>query len=86
MSDENLKSNIEYLNMMFEVSTIANQTDDVYELLKKTKDYIAHLIDSEDITFYLLEKQSFKCIVSNKGSRAAEFFECEESNSPFCII
>ena len=38
MSDEYLKNNIEYLNMMFEVSTITNQTDSVYELLKKVKD------------------------------------------------
>ena len=38
MSD-NLKNNIEYLNMMFEVSTIATQTDEIYELLQKIKDY-----------------------------------------------
>ena len=83
MSDEYLKNNIEYLNMMFEISTIANQTDDVYELLKKLKDKVANLLSCDDITFYLLEHQSFKCVISGSKNRACEFFECEEGNSPF---
>ena len=83
MSDEILKNNIEYLSMMFEVSTIANQTDDVYELLKKTKEYITKISKTDDISFYLLEKQNFKCVVSGSSSRFAEYFECEEANSPF---
>ena len=83
MSDEYLKNNIEYLNMMFEVSTITNQTDSVYELLKKVKDYTAKLIGSDDITMYLLEDQIFKCVISGNNSRSSEFFECEEGNSPF---
>ena len=83
MSDEILKNNIEYLNMMFEVSTIANQIDNVYELLKRTKEYIAKLVKTNDISFYLLEKQSFKCVVSGYPTRVSEYFECEESSSPF---
>ena len=35
-----LQQHINYLNMMFEVSSIANQTDDVYELVEKTAQYI----------------------------------------------
>ena len=83
MSDESLKNNIEYLSMMFEVSTIANQADDVYELLKKMKSYVSDLTGSDNIAFYLLENQSFKCVVSGNNSRASEFFECEEGNSAF---
>ena len=83
MSDEYLKNNIEYLNMMFEVSTIANQTDDIYELLKKLKDYILNLTKTNDINFYLLEHQVYKCVVAGNSSRASEYFECEEGNSPF---
>ncbi len=83
MSDEFLKNNIEYLNMMFEVSTIANQTDDVYELLKKLQDYSSKLINSGNISFYLLENQSYKCVISGSKNRASEFFECEEGNTPF---
>ncbi|MBQ8476620.1 sensor domain-containing diguanylate cyclase [bacterium] len=80
---EDLKNNIEYLSMMFEVSTIANQTDDVYELLKKLREYVSRLTNTDDVTFYLLENQNFKCIVSGSHTKAAEFFECEEGNSPF---
>ena len=81
--EQSLENNIKYLSMMFEVSTIANQTDDVYELLRKLKDYVAEQIDSNDITVYLLENQHFKCILSNERVRNNEFFECEEGNSPF---
>ena len=84
MSEEqSLENNIKYLSMMFEISTIANQTDSVYELLKKLKDYIAKQISSDDITLYLLENQHFKCIYTNEKTRNNEFFECEEGNSPF---
>ena len=46
-----LESNIKYLNMMFEISTIANQTDDVFELLSKLKDYCSNMINSDNINF-----------------------------------
>ena len=61
MSEQNLslENNIKYLNMMFEISTIANQTDDVYELLEAFKKYVSNKIQSDDITFYLLENQIF---------------------------
>ena len=81
--EQSLESNIRYLSMMFEVSTIANQTDDVYELLRKLKDYVAFQIDSQDVTIYLLEDQHFKCIYTNEKTRNNEYFECEEGNSPF---
>ena len=81
--EQSMENNIKYLSMMFEVSTIANQTDDVYELLRRLKDYVAEQIDSKDITVYLLENQHFKCIYTNERSRNNEFFECEEGNSPF---
>ncbi len=81
--EQSLENNIKYLSMMFEVSTIANQTDDVYELLKGLEEYIAEQIDSNAITVYLLENQHFKCILSNEKVRNNEFFECEEGNSPF---
>ncbi|MBQ8848374.1 MAG: sensor domain-containing diguanylate cyclase [Candidatus Gastranaerophilales bacterium] len=84
-SEQNLsmEHNIKYLSMMFEVSTIANQADDVYELLNKIKGYCTKTIDSNDITFYLLEGQHFKCVCANEKTRTNEFFECEEGNSPF---
>ena len=81
--EQSMENNIKYLSMMFEVSTIANQTDDVYELLRRLKDYVAEQIDSKDITVYLLENQHFKCIYTNERSRNNEFFECEEGNSSF---
>ena len=86
MSFENtlsIENNIKYLSMMFEVSTIANQVDTIYELLPKLKDYCSRLINSNDITFYLLEDQHYKCICTNDKTRNNEFFECEEGNSPF---
>lgn len=86
MSFENtlsIENNIKYLSMMFEISTIANQVDTIYELLPKLKDYCAKLINTENITFYLLEDQHYKCICTNDKTRNNEFFECEEGNSPF---
>ena len=79
-----LENNIKYLNMMFEVSTIANQTDDVRELLEKTREYCSKIIDSNDITFYLLENQRYKCVSNISGNlRNNEFVEGDESNTAF---
>ena len=79
-----LESNIRYLNMMFEVSTIANQTDDVYDLLDRLKKYCSNIIDSDNITFYLLENQRYKCTAtSNDNLRNSEFVEGGESDVSF---
>ena len=80
---DNIKNNIEYLNTMFEISTIANQIDDIYDLLEKIKEYVAENIHSNDITFYILEKQIFKCVINAKNIRTTEYFEYEEGNTPF---
>lgn len=79
-----LENNIKYLNMMFEVSTIANQTDDVFDLLARIKDYCSKIIGSRDITFYLLENQRYKCVISEDNNlRNSEFVEGNESNVAF---
>lgn len=79
-----LENNIKYLNMMFEVSTIANQIDNVYDLLDRLKSYCANLIDSQDITFYLLENQRYKCVsTTNENLRNSEFVEGNESDVTF---
>lgn len=78
-----LQNNIKYLSMMFEVSTIANQTDDVYELLVRIGDYCSNIINSDKIYFYILENQYFKAVDPSKTQKNADFFESEESNSPF---
>lgn len=78
-----LENNIKYLSMMFEISTIANQADDVYELLKKIKDYTSSMIKTDDINFYLLENQYYKNVFVNDKTRSNEYFEYEEGNSSF---
>lgn len=79
-----LENNIKHLNMMFEVSTIANQTDDVIELLSKIKEYCLKLSKLTDMTFYLLENQRYKCVItSNDNLRNNEFVEGDESNAGF---
>lgn len=78
-----LENNIKYLNTMFEVSTIANQTDDVYELLKMLKDYLIKTNPIETAVFYILDNHHFCCANSDDKQRYSEFFECEEGNSPF---
>jgi glutamyl/glutaminyl-tRNA synthetase len=87
MSDSekmSLESNIKYLNMMFEVSTIANQTDDVYDLLNRLKKYCSDFINSDNVTFYMLENQRYKCIsTSNENLRNSEFVEGNESDVNF---
>lgn len=82
--NSSIENNIKYLNMMFEVSTIANQTDEVCELLDKVKTYCTNLSKADDMTFYLLENQRYKCIVtSNEELRNNEFVEGDESNTNF---
>jgi len=82
--NSSLENNIKHLNMMFEVSTIANQADDVYELLAKLKQHCTKLFSFLDMTFYLLENQRYKCVVtSNEALRNNEFVEGDESNTPF---
>lgn len=87
MSDSekmSLENNIKHLNMMFEVSTIANQTDDVFDLLDRLKKYCTKIIESSDITFYLLENQRYKCITTtNDNLRNSEFVEGNESDTAF---
>jgi len=78
-----LENNIKYLSTMFEVSTIANQADDVYELLIKLKNYCAKLINTNDITFYVLEKQYFRCVCTSSSTRTDEMFEFDENGSTF---
>lgn len=81
--EQNLVDNIKYLSMMFEVSTIANQTDNLYELLEKLQDYTTKTVDSKNVTFYVLEGQYFKCICSNDKAKNNEFFEFQEGNTAF---
>ncbi len=82
--NSSLENNIKHLNMMFEISTIANQTDDVRELLAKLKAHCANIINSQDITFYLLENQRYKCILTdNNNLRNSEFVEGDEANAAF---
>jgi len=86
MSDNHnlsLENNIKYLNMMFEVSTIANQTDDVYELIEKLKKYVENMIQSDDITFYLLEGQRYRCLSVLESLRNSEFVEGDEGDNAF---
>ena len=78
-----LENNMKYLNMMFEVSTIANQTDDVFVLLKNISDYVNNITKAKNITFYLLEDQYYKCVCTNEKTRSNEIFEYEEASSPF---
>ena len=76
MSDTNEISNIEnnvvHLSRMFDISTIANQAQGVYDLLKKMSDYIVKLInmlpfESEvklDIPFIKGTKEVIKTVFS----------------------
>ncbi len=77
-----LENRIKYLDMMFELSTIANQTDDIYGLLEKLKGFISSLISSDNITFYLLEDNNFKCVNQNNLSNT-EYFEYDATITPF---
>ncbi|MBR1616638.1 sensor domain-containing diguanylate cyclase [bacterium] len=82
MSKE-LKNNIDYLNMMFEISTIANQSDDIMDLLGKLKNYVSKEINSDDVIFYLLENQIFKCTSQDANTGYIECFEFDEGNTIF---
>ena len=77
------ESMIKYLKTMFDVSTIANQTDDVYELLEKFREFCSKMIKTEDITIYLLEDEFYKCLCTNIKAKNNEFFEYDETASSF---
>jgi len=77
------KKHIDYLNMMFGVSTIANQTDDVCELLENLAVHCSDFAGIDETTIYLLDNQNFKCIYSTQKVRTNEFFEFEENKSAF---
>ncbi len=87
MSDTNEISNIEnnvvHLSRMFDISTIANQAQGVYDLLKKMSDYIVKLINNQNVSFYVLEGQIFRSVVTAQNSRADECFESEQENEAF---
>ncbi len=81
--NENLEKHISYLNMMFDISTIANQTDDIYELIAKLAQYCENLINSKHVTFYLLENHNYKCVYTNEKTRNTEFFESDSNKTTF---
>ena len=86
MSEEQnlLQNDIQYLSMMFKVSTIANQTDNIYELLKSIQEYTIQETGTPRVTIYHLEhNQNYKCICTGDKVRNNEYFEYEEANSPF---
>ena len=77
------ESIIKHLKMMFDVSTIANQTDDIYELLEKFREFCSNMIKTEDISIYLLEDEFYKCLYTNISAKNNEFFEYDETASSF---
>ncbi len=81
--EQNLLNNIRYLTMMFEISTIANQTDSLYELLEAIKNYIQKSTNGADTVFYVLEDEHYKIIDYDKNPQLNEFFDCTQSNVPF---
>mgnify|MGYP005758179549 FL=1 len=79
----NIENNVVHLNRMFDISTIANQAGNVDDLLKKLSDYIVKLINNENISFYILDGQIFKSVVTMQNMRADECFESEQDNEAF---
>ena len=79
----NIETNVAHLSRMFDISTIANQANGINDLLKKLAGYITKYIDNKNISFYVLEGQIFKCVVSAENSRADECFESEQDNEAF---
>ncbi len=79
----NIESNVDYLNRMFDVSTIANQAGSVFDLLKKLSSYIVKLINNQNVSFYILDGQVFKSVVAGQNARADECFEYEQDNEAF---
>ena len=79
----NIENNVVHLNRMFDISTIANQAGNVDDLLKKLSDYIVKLINNENVSFYILDGQIFKSVVTMQNMRADECFESEQDNEAF---
>lgn len=79
----NIQNNVEHLSKMFDVSALANQADGIGDLINKLSAYVAKMLNNENITFYVLEGQLFKSVLTAQNPRADECFESEQHNEAF---
>lgn len=85
-SEINIQDNVKHLQRMFEISSIANQADGAVDLIKKLSSYLTELLDNSNISFYLLDGQIFKSVVTAQNGRADEYFEFEQDNEAFLSV
>ncbi len=79
----NIENNVVHLNRMFDINTIVNQSGSIGDLLKKLSNYIVKLINNENISFYILDGQVFKSVITAQNVRVDECFESEQDNEAF---
>ena len=79
----NIENNVVHLNRMFDINTIVNQSGSIGDLLKKLSNYIVKLINHENISFYILDGQVFKSVITAQNVRVDECFESEQDNEAF---
>ena len=85
-NENKLQNNIQNLQQMFEISTIATQADGATDLVKKLGEYLKKFLNNENISFYLLDGQIYRNVSPVKNIKAEEYFEFEQDNEAFLSI
>ncbi len=70
-----IENSISELNKMFEISAISSNAIDIEDMLLKLSDFLSSSIETDEIYFFILEKQIFKSIKTTKTLSCDRYFE-----------
>ena len=79
MSDKisSIENSLVELSRMFEISAISNNAVSVEDLISKLSNFLSKYLNSENIYFYALNKNIFKCLSTAQIPYADKYFEYE---------
>lgn len=87
MSETNSTArNIKELNDLFEMGMLVNQASNIDDLIKKISKFIASRINTNNITFYVLENNAFKSILTEENKSVNEYFEYDDNEALWAIM
>ena len=81
-----LESDLQNLQELFKISSIANQTLDVDDFIRHISDYISNEFNIDRISFYLYQKDMFRLVPTKQNTFSDEYFEFETSNDALWAV
>lgn len=81
-----LEHDLTNLSKLFAINSMASQTVDIIDFVVKLSDYMADMVNNNNLSFYLYENEVFKIVPTKQNSAAEEYFEYEEENEVFWAI